>query len=48
MDEEYFGLLGFFGVAGEQRRMKDDFVGQRRFVGHKKKNHFWIIVVYEV
>ena len=25
--------------------MKDGFVGQRRFVGHKKKNHFWIIVV---
>ena len=25
--------------------MKDDFVGQRRFVGYKKKNHFQIIVV---
>ena len=25
--------------------MKDGFFGQRRFVGHKKKNHFRIIVV---
>ena len=25
--------------------MKNDFVGQRRFVGHQKKNHFGIIVV---
>ena len=25
--------------------MNDGFIGQRRFVGHEKKNHFWIIVV---
>ena len=25
--------------------MKDGFVGQKRFVGHQKKNHFRIIVV---
>ena len=25
--------------------MKDGFIGQRKFVGHEKKNHFQIIVV---
>ena len=30
---------------GDLKGMKDGFVGQRKFLGHQEKNHFWITVV---